>query len=259
MDFNATIDLIINDLEEARRIIDDLKSYPGVPALQIELAKAKCKSAGEIIALLKEKQEPAAENKEIYQVIAELKKKDTDKIVSEPEKIETKEIISEPVKEVTDQIITETEKEENIPQNKEKELRSETPKKPSESEREIAGQHAKKQADSSILADTFSHLSSRLNEQMVIKKSDGDISGMLKTKPLISLSEAIGVNDRFMYVREIFNGNREAYNEALAKLEKVENLSDARAVIMSYKGDNEECEAVEQLINLVKRKLPHNE
>jgi hypothetical protein len=94
---------------------------------------------------------------------------------------------------------------------------------------------------------------------MVINKSDGDISGMLKTKPLISLAEAIGVNDRFMYIREIFNGKREAYNEALKKLEKVENLTDARAVIMSYKGDNEECEAVEQLINLVKRKLPHNE
>ena len=53
MDFNATIDLIIKDLDEAREIIDDLKKYPGVPALQVELAKSKCKSAGEVIALLK--------------------------------------------------------------------------------------------------------------------------------------------------------------------------------------------------------------
>jgi hypothetical protein len=259
MDFNATIDLIINDLEEARKIIDDLKSYPGVPALQIELAKAKCKSAGEVIALLKEKQEPETISKEIFQAIDDLKKTETVPIVKEPEKKETKQIISEPGKKVTDKIITEPEKAEDIPQKTEKELRPETPKKPAESEKEITGQHAKKQSDSSILADTFSYLSSRLNEQMVVKKSDGDISEMLKTKQLISLSEAIGVNDRFMYIREIFNGNREAYNEALTKLEKVENLSDARAVIMSYKGDNEECEAVEQLINLVKRKLPHNE
>ena len=53
MDFNATIDLIIRDLEEAREIIDDLKKYPGVPVLQVELAKSKCKAAGEVIALLK--------------------------------------------------------------------------------------------------------------------------------------------------------------------------------------------------------------
>ena len=53
MDFNATIDLIIKDLDEARIIIDDLKRYPGVPSIQVELAKSKCKSAGEVIGSLK--------------------------------------------------------------------------------------------------------------------------------------------------------------------------------------------------------------
>src|SRR5665811_2381047 len=53
MDFKSTIDLIIKDLNEASAIIDDLKKYPGVPALQVELAKSKCRSAGEVIALLK--------------------------------------------------------------------------------------------------------------------------------------------------------------------------------------------------------------
>ena len=53
MDFNATIDLIIKDLRDASDIIDDLKKYPGIPLLQVELAKSKCRSAGEVIALLK--------------------------------------------------------------------------------------------------------------------------------------------------------------------------------------------------------------
>ena len=37
MDFNATIDIIINDLREAGEIIDDLKNYPGIPKIQVEL------------------------------------------------------------------------------------------------------------------------------------------------------------------------------------------------------------------------------
>ena len=53
MDLNSTIDIIIKDLNEAREIIDDLKKYPGVPELQVELAKSKCKSASEVIALFK--------------------------------------------------------------------------------------------------------------------------------------------------------------------------------------------------------------
>ena len=53
MDFNSTIDLIIKDLNAASEIIDDLKKYPGVPAIQVELAKSKCKSAGDVIGMLK--------------------------------------------------------------------------------------------------------------------------------------------------------------------------------------------------------------
>ena len=54
MDLKATIAIILKDLEEARNILDDLKNYPDVPAIQIELAKAKCRSAGEVIKVLGE-------------------------------------------------------------------------------------------------------------------------------------------------------------------------------------------------------------
>ena len=49
------------------------------------------------------------------------------------------------------------------------------------------------------------------------------------------------------------------YTQAISRLESAENLTDARAVIMSYTGDNNESEAVRQLLDLVKRKLPSDE
>ena len=71
MDFNATIDLIIKDLNDAYKIIDDFKSYNSVPELHIELAKAKCKSSAEIIALLKKSEnitpKPQPENKKFVE------------------------------------------------------------------------------------------------------------------------------------------------------------------------------------------------
>ncbi len=57
MDFNATIDLIIRELDEAREIMDDLKKLNGAPILEIELAKSKIKNAGDVISLLKQPQE----------------------------------------------------------------------------------------------------------------------------------------------------------------------------------------------------------
>jgi hypothetical protein len=67
------------------------------------------------------------------------------------------------------------------------------------------------------------------------------------------------VNDRFLFIREIFDGNKDDYAKAISRLDNVESLSDARAVIMSYTSENIESEAVQQLLNLVKRKIPSNE
>jgi hypothetical protein len=236
MDFNATIDLIIKDLDDAREIIDDLKKYPGVPVLQVELAKSKCKSAGEVIALLKSlkvnipsvKDEPI-QLQQLQQLPEEKKAPARSVKINPPEGEKKKENI--PVK--------------NTPPPAEK--------------REEPGKILKKTPESTIIADKFSHLTNRFNEQLGGMKSDDDMSDILKTKPIANLSEAIGVNDRFLFIREIFDGNKDAYTQAILRLDNAESLTDARAIIMSYTGDSNENDAVKQLLDLVKRKLSSNE
>jgi hypothetical protein len=196
MDFNSTIDLIIKDLNEASEIIDDLKKYPGVPALQVELAKSKCRSAGEVIALLKS----------LSDII--------------PAK-------DEPVHE------------------KQKKAESEGPEK--------------KKAETSIIADKFDPPSDLYDEQLGSIKAEIDLSDQLKTKPITSLSEAIGISDKFLFMGEIFEGNKEAYAQAISRLDKAESLQDAMAIIMSYTGEKSENEAVIQLLDLVKLKLQTDE
>jgi hypothetical protein len=200
MDFNTTIDIIIKDLREAREIIDDLKNYPGVPRLQVELAKSKCKSAEEVIALLKTIQ---AEN---VNPVAEKK-------ITEP-------VVADPVKTKVEPLIEISEDEE-----------------------------------ASIIADRFSDMPDTIHESFGKISHDEDISSLIKSKPVFSLSEAIGINDKFLFIREVFGGSHSNYDEAISKLNKVENLADAKAVIMSYTGESDENEVVVQLLGLVKRKL----
>jgi hypothetical protein len=204
MDFKSTIDLIIKDLNQASEIIDDLKKYPGVPALQVELAKSKCKSAGEVIALLKNlsefvpvKQEPVTGKQPPVHHVTHVDKK---------------------------------------PESKETE---------------------KKLSSVSIVADKFGHIDDNYKENPEISKKE--VSKHLKSKSVKSLSEAIGINDKFLFIREIFDGNKDVYSQAISRLDKAENLQDAMAIIMSYTGEKPENEAVAQLLDLVKLKLPDNE
>jgi hypothetical protein len=196
MDFNATIDLIIKDLNEASEIIDDLKKYPGVPALQVELAKSKCRSAGDVIALLKSL---------------------GDVIPVRSEKVQEKE---------------------KEPETKKSEIKT---------------------TETFILADKFTSASDLYDEQSASIKAEKDLSDHLKVKSIASLSEAIGISDKFLFMGEIFDGNKESYAQAISKLDKAESLEDATTIIMSYTGQNAENEAVVQLLELVKLKLSANE
>jgi len=230
MDFNATIDLIIKDLDEARNIIDDLKKYPGVPVLQVELAKAKCKSAGEVIALLKELSDnvPVEEKTTFKPQQKQKPHSDEEKNVNA-----SSDSLNPPI----------ANKEIEIPVIEKKET-DQKPKKGSESE---------------IFADKFSHMSSRINEQLGNRNGEDDVSEILKSKPLSNLPDAIGVNDKFLFIREIFDGDEKAYTDAILQLDKSKNIADAEALIVSYTGSNDNDKAVKQLFDLVKRKFLSNE
>jgi len=235
MDFNATIDLIIKDLNEASDIIDDLKKYPGVPALQVELAKSKCRSAGDVIALLKS----------IKELVPPVAEKDHEKQISH----------SQTKTYVPDEVIKATQ----LPKEKTKDpVATVNPSSPVEIKAE-PDDNIKKPAETTSVADKFSPTLDLYEEQVNSHKIEKDLSDRLKAKQIASLSEAIGISDKFLFMGEIFNGNKDAYSQAISRLDKVESLTDAMAIIMSYTGENAENEAVNQLLELVKLKLGADE
>jgi hypothetical protein len=233
MDLNAVIDIIIKDLNEARDIIDDLKRYPGVPELQIELAKSKCKSASELITLLKNLPVKSSASEEGKSMVKEEIRKEEESFIPDHTAPAPEDSFKEDKNQPAPGI---------MPEVKEKQAVT-----------------VKKSVESTIIADQFSNRPESFNEKLGNLKHDDDVLESLKSRPLLSLDEAIGVNDRFVFIREIFNGDQESYDQAILKLESVRSLSDARAVIMSHTGEDTDNEALKQLLDLIKRKFPSNE
>jgi hypothetical protein len=250
MDFNATIDLIIKDLEEAGIIIEDLKKYPGVPAIQVELAKSKCRSAGELMALLKNTN--TADIQSIENPIIASKPKEIIEKKSSVNKLTVKEAIP-----ATEQLVSESaNKTQLVPEN---DISLKNPVKTEEARNPEPVEELRKKGDSAILADKFSHLAGSFNEQLGVGKTRDNFNEPGPVKPIGKLSEAIGINDKFLFTREIFRNSTDSYSQAITRLDNVTSLDDAKAVIMSYTENSNENEAVKQLLDLVKRKLPSNE
>jgi len=72
--------------------------------------------------------------------------------------------------------------------------------------------------------------------------------------PITSLKAAIGLNDRFLFIREIFNNNSAKYNEVIDNLDKMEQIQEA----VEYLRDNltmQKNEASMKFVDLLKRRF----
>ena len=63
-----------------------------------------------------------------------------------------------------------------------------------------------------------------LNDAMGEQKS---AESAVNSGPISSLRAAIGLNDRFLFIREIFNNNTEKYNTVIENLDKLETIQQA--------------------------------
>lgn len=85
-----------------------------------------------------------------------------------------------------------------------------------------------------------------------------DMASVIQNKPIADLTKAIGINDKFLFTKELFNGNAELYSKSIKQLNSFDNINDALIYIQENFSWDDHNEAANQLIELVRRKLLHD-
>ena len=70
-----------------------------------------------------------------------------------------------------------------------------------------------------------------------------------------SLRDGIGLNDKFLMIRDLFDGNGEAYEEAINALDELETLDDCMIHIIENYAWNPDSEGSKFIMQLLERKL----
>ncbi|MDY0255281.1 MAG: hypothetical protein RBR30_12860 [Tenuifilaceae bacterium] len=109
---------------------------------------------------------------------------------------------------------------------------------------------------STILGEKFQGKKKFRNE--ILGSGKKDMASHLKNKPISDLTKAIGINDKFLFTKELFNGNAELYANSIKQLNSYTNINDALIYIQENFSWDESNEAANQLIDLVRRKLLHD-
>ena len=124
----------------------------------------------------------------------------------------------------------------------------------SEQKQSRENEQPKKEAagKASILAEKFASDKS-LNEKIAPGPGD-DLSSKLTGEPIESIKRHIGINDRFLIIRELMDGNNDAFNTLVQQLDTQHNFDEAYTIIQSEFPGQMEHEGVNLLVRLSRRR-----
>lgn len=289
MDFIKAVSIIGRDLEEAIALLDQLSAEGGKNVAEIEIARLRVRSASELLRLLPglrgapatgavsdtAEQKPAAEMTEPVAKTPEPAAEMTEPAPKTPEfvagRVETvpgaQELVVEkvvPVRAADPAIIAEQVKETVVDEVGSARAAEHAEKAaPEYLAADIAGKAAaepktattRKTHDpqKAILADRFA-ASGTLGEK-ISSKQDGAVSTVMQGKPIADIGAAIGMNDKFYFIRELFSGDAIAYHDTIRRLNASSSLGEAMKILDESTVMGSDPSAQSSFVDVVRRKF----
>lgn len=277
MNNKKLLSILLNDLNNLEDIIGD-QNKTEFTALELEFLRSRMKGMKGMLEILENQIDLPAEKKEnlpasspatnkttsekkedITENKPEPKKEPVIENKSEshkitPEKVETKAVeitpVSEPATVVSEQTPTDQPSNSLIATS---ETVSTTEEVPTEKKKQVAEKSQ---------APPAGQKHQRLGESFTKEKSVNDAVNLDNTKlehklsnrPVSSIQSAIGINDRFQYIRELFDGDADAFSKTVKELDSKADIGDATKYIREN-FNWEKNETSLKFVQLVKRRF----
>ena len=110
-----------------------------------------------------------------------------------------------------------------------------------------------------ILAEKYNTPGNFMNEALARFVDTFDLSKKLQNQPISDISAVIGLNDKFLFIKELFNNDADLFNSTIDKLNKASNFNNAIQYIDSNFTWDFDNPSVQKLLELVRRRHPVSE
>src|SRR5659263_268540 len=108
-----------------------------------------------------------------------------------------------------------------------------------------------------ILADKFS-AAQIIGKKVSSVKQDEVISSVMHNKPISDIGAAIGINDKFYFIRELFSGDTRAYQDTIKRLNSSGSLGEAMKILDENTVMGSDPAAQSSFVDIVRRKFNIN-
>lgn len=230
-----------NQLVEAVAMIDKALTAGKLPSIECDILLAKLASIYE--DLLHEKQQVASITHEKPKVVQ------SEKMVEPQEK--TISAIPE-TKKTT--IVDENAESSSVPMAKYEPNLEKVDINPSQKSTPAPTQQLHEES-SAILADKYQGKRKFRNEVIAEQHQKVDMQSKLQNKPITDLAKAIGINDKFLFIKELFGGDADLYNQTIKHLNQLTDLNEAIIYLQEHFSWDPTSDVTTLFIDLVRRKL----
>lgn len=109
-----------------------------------------------------------------------------------------------------------------------------------------------------VIGDRYEDDKSSVNDFLSVKNGTHSIGERLKHHQIHDLKKAIDINHKFLFIRELFNGNSQEYNRAIERLNEAGSMEEAVTILDEFREKyswNEKEEALNIFNELIHRKF----
>ena len=254
MDNTKTVDQLLEEIAVLQYIVRHYHSFTNIPVIEIERALQRTIQIYEELLVLKDDVRSTGSadgetNKTKVSLSEEIEKR-IRKIQGDTSFTETGELTGSSLNETPEE-----------PGNKEKEKEeiiesTEQQEKVSNEEKEEVKRKVKSaKNESAPLGEKMVNSKTFMNESLARSQEKKDLASVLQSKPIKNIESAIGLNDKFLFVRELFKGDSELYTKTIARLNAASDFNDAYNFINNNFNWDMDSYPVQKLLELVRRKL----
>jgi len=248
MEIRHTIEILVKDIQDIEKLVAGLQNSPRWPAIEMDLALSKLRNVYEVLTMIRDDRHQAASATGMARP-----EPGPGHVPPAPEATQPEpEPQAEPIPPSSQATQPEPQAERIPPASQ-----APQPEPGSGTEQPAGGGADSGKMDSgkvaAILAEKFSRESS-INENLANQRSTS-MESRLAGKPIDNIARNIGINDRFLIIRELFDGNSEEYSRLIRNLDEAGDYDRALDLIREYFRASMEHEGVAILVSLAKRRF----
>lgn len=120
---------------------------------------------------------------------------------------------------------------------------------------EVISSEKEPKKENRTLSDKFISKNSTLGETLNNIRSQNDVVTRLAKSPVTNLKNAISINDRIMFTKDLFKGNSDIFHSTIEEINKLKTLDEAMEVLSGKVELNEEGPAVEKFMEILYRRF----